>query len=110
MDWRRSRDPHEAGTQAEDGSPGRAADSAFAAGRPFSADLGAELGEPGSAATALAPAPHGAGAHPDHEPTASRGTERRPALQEAIVAGTRTTATGIVPVGSVGQPATTRSA
>ncbi len=49
--------------QAEDGSPGCAADSAFAAGGSFPADLGAELGEPGSAATALAPAPHGAGAH-----------------------------------------------
>ena len=47
----------------------------LAAGRSLSADLGAELGEPGSAATAVAPAPHGAGAHPDHEPTASRGPQ-----------------------------------
>ena len=46
----------------------------------FPRDLGAELGEPGSAAAAVAPAPHGAGAHPDHEPTASGGAQRRPAL------------------------------
>src|SRR5437773_325825 len=44
------------------------------------ADLGAELGEPGSAATAVAPAPHGAGPHAHHEPVASGGPERRPAL------------------------------
>src|SRR5881227_2023266 len=37
---------------------------------------GAELGEPGSAATAVAPAPHGAGPHADYEPAASRSTER----------------------------------
>ena len=41
----------------------------------FPADLGAELGEPRSAATAVAPAPHGAGPHADHEPVASRGSE-----------------------------------
>ena len=70
------------------GSPGRATDLAFAAGESFPADLGAELGEPGSAATALASSPHGAGAHPDHESTASRGPQRT-ALQEAVVARTR---------------------
>ena len=74
------------------------------------ADLGAELGEPRSAATAVAPAPHGAGAHADHESAASGGAERRTALQEEVVAGTRTRATGVVPVGSVGEPATARSA
>ena len=47
----------------------------LAAGGSFPADLGAELGEPRSAATAVAPAPHGAGAHADHEPTASRGPQ-----------------------------------
>src|SRR5881628_1460551 len=52
----------------------------FAAGRSFPADLGAELGESGSAATAVAPAPHGAGPHAHHEPVASGGPERRPAL------------------------------
>ena len=31
-------------------------------------------------ATAVAPAPHSAGTHPHHEPTASRGAERRAAL------------------------------
>src|SRR5580692_713504 len=110
MHRRRSRDPDEASTQAEDGSPGRATDPTIAAGKPVSADLGAELGKPGSAATALAPAPHGAGAHSNHESAASRGAQRRTALQEALVAGPRTRATGIVPVGSVGQPATARSA
>ena len=34
----------------------------------------------GSAATAVAPAPHGAGPHAHHEPVASGGPERRPAL------------------------------
>ena len=46
----------------------------------FPTDLGTELGEPGSAATAMAPAPHGAGAHANHEPAASRGPQRRSAL------------------------------
>jgi len=50
-------------------------DSAVAAGRSLPPDLGTELGEPGSAATAVAPAPHGAGAHANHEPVASRGPE-----------------------------------
>ena len=40
-----------------------------------SADLGAELGEPGFAATAVASPPHGASAHPDHESTAGGGAE-----------------------------------
>ena len=53
----------------------------------FPQDLGTEWGESGSAATAVAPAPHGAGAHADHESTASGGAERRLALQEAVVAG-----------------------
>ena len=79
-------------------------------GRSLPADRGAELGEPGPAATALASSPHGAGAHPDHEPTASRSVERGPTLQETVVAGTRTAAAGIVSVGTVGQPATRRSA
>ena len=57
------------------------------AGGSISADLGAELGEPGSAATAVAPASHGAGAHADHESVASGSAERRTALQEAVVAG-----------------------
>ena len=33
--------------------------------------------------TAVAPAPHGAGAHPHHESVAGGGAQRRPALQEA---------------------------
>ena len=46
-------------------------------------------GESRSAATAVAPAPHGAGAHADHEPAASGGPERRRTLQEEVVAGER---------------------
>ena len=49
------------------GSAGRTADPALAAGRSFPADLGAEFGEPGSAATTVAPASNGAGAHAHHE-------------------------------------------
>ena len=48
---------------------------AVAAGGSFPADLGAELGEPRSAATAVAPASHGAGPHADHESTASRSSQ-----------------------------------
>ena len=110
MDWRCSRDPHEASAQTEDGSARRAVDPALTDRESLSADLGAELGKPGSAATAVAPAPHGAGSHPDHESTASRRSERRTALQEEVMAGTRTAATGVIPAGSMGQPAMTRSA
>ena len=52
----------------------------------------------------------GAGAYPDHEPTASGGAQRGPTLQEEAVAGSGTGATGGVPVSTVGEPATTRSA
>jgi hypothetical protein len=53
-------------------------DSAIDAGRSLPEDLGAELGESGSTATAMAPASHGAGAHADHEPVARSGAlERR---------------------------------
>src|ERR1035437_6235825 len=41
------------------------------------------LGESRSAATAVAPAPLGTGAHADYEPAASRGT--RATLQEEVV-------------------------
>src|SRR5271165_2929575 len=51
---------------------------------------------------------YGAGPHPDHESVASGGAERRSALQEEVVAK-RAAATGIVPVGSMGEPATARS-
>jgi hypothetical protein len=44
-------------------------------GRSFPADLGAELGKPGSAATAVASSSNGAGAHADHEPTAGGGAQ-----------------------------------
>jgi hypothetical protein len=59
-----------------------------------------------SAATVVASASHGAGAHASHESTASGGVERRPALQERVVARVRTAVTGIFPAGSVGKPAT----
>ena len=42
------------------------------------------LGESRSAAVTVAPAPHGAGTHTDHEPVASSGTERRSRLQEEL--------------------------
>src|SRR5207244_2899466 len=76
----------------------------------LSADLGTELGESRSAATIVAPAPHGASPHPDHEPVASGRPERRVTLEEAVVAGAGTRATGVVPVSSVGEPATAGSA
>ena len=44
----------------------------------------------------------GAGGHAHHESIASGGPERRLALQEKVVAGKRTAATGVVPVGSLG--------
>jgi len=43
-------------------------------------DLGAEWGEPRPAATAVASPSPGASPHPDHEPTASGGDQRRTAL------------------------------
>lgn len=73
------------GAQAEDGSRGCPAAAALAAGRSLSADLGSEWGEPGPAATAVAPAPDGAGAHPADEPVASSSSERRAAVQEETV-------------------------
>ena len=60
--------------QAEDGSPGCTTDFAVAGGS-IPGDLGAELGKPGPAATVVAPAPHGAGAHPHHEPATSCGPQ-----------------------------------
>src|ERR1700746_670629 len=97
MDRRRRRDPYEASTQAEDGSPGRTADSEIDAGRSLSADLGAELGESRSAAAAVAPTPDGTGAHPNHEPAASGRPERRSTREEEVVAGSRTGTTGSEP-------------
>jgi hypothetical protein len=50
-----------------------------------------------------------AGAHADHKSTVSRGAQRGPALQEAVVAGTRTAATGVGSPSSVRQPSPTQS-
>src|SRR6266478_3542293 len=58
----------------------------------------------------MAPAPHGAGAHADHEPTASRCAQRRTALQKEVVAGRGTRATGVVSLSALGEPATARPA
>jgi hypothetical protein len=74
------------------------------------ADLGAEFGEPRSAAAAVAPASYGAGAHAHHEPAAGRRAQRRFALQEEVVARTWTATTGVVSLGSVGYAAAARSA
>jgi hypothetical protein len=90
VDWRCGGNPHEASAQAEDRSSGCATDPTLAAGGSVPADLGTELGEPGFAVTAVAPAPHGAGAYPDHEPTANGRTEPGPGLQEEVVARTWT--------------------
>jgi hypothetical protein len=49
------------------------ADSAIDAERSLSADLGSELGEPRSAATAVAPTPDRTGAHAKCSPVAARG-------------------------------------
>ena len=110
MDRRCGGDSNQAGTQGEDGSGGCATPAALAVGGSFSADLGAELGKPRSTAIVVAPAPHGAGTHPDHEPVASGSPQRRTAREEEVVAGMRTAATGVVPLSSLGEPATTGSA
>src|SRR6266542_21402 len=109
MDRGRRRDSYEASTQAEDGSPGRAADSEIDAGRSLSGDLGSELGEPRSATTVVASAPLGTGTHADDESVASRGAERRLTLQEEVVSGSRTGTTGGVPISPMGKPAPARS-
>src|SRR5438132_7329358 len=84
---------------------GCSAYSPVAGGGSVSADLGSQLGEPGSAATFVAPASDGAGAHAHHEPITSGGSERRLTLQEEIVAGARTkTIRGLSP-GAMGEPA-----
>ena len=75
----------------------------------FPQNIGCRAGRTGICGNCSASSPHGAGAHPDHESTASRGPQRT-ALQEAVVARTRTAAAGVVSVGTVGKPATTRSA
>src|SRR5271167_3388173 len=100
----------QASTQAEDGSPGCTADLEVVAGESLSADLGAELGESRSAATAVAPAPDGAGAHADHEPAASGSAQRRTTVQEATMARRWTRATGVVCVSAVGKSTPARSA
>jgi hypothetical protein len=50
-------------------------DSATVAGKSLSKNLGTKRGESRFAATAVAPAPDGAGAHADHEPATSGGVE-----------------------------------
>jgi hypothetical protein len=55
------------------------------------------------------PAADGADAHPDDEPVASRSPQRGLTLQEEVMAGAGTEATGDVPVGAVGQPTPRRS-
>src|SRR4029453_12029123 len=105
MDWRRGGDSHETSAQAEDGSRGCPAAAALDAGRLISADLGRERGESRSAATSVAPAPDGAGAHPVDEPVASGSSERRAALQEEVMAGARGGKKWGVFLYSPGQPA-----
>jgi len=49
-------------------------------------------------------------AYPDHEPTASGGSERRAALEEEVVAGSGTGTTGGDPISTMGEPAAARPA
>src|SRR6185437_9128734 len=79
--------------EEEDRSGGCSTYSALAGGGSVSPDLGAELGESGCTAVAVAPAPDGADAHASDEPVASGGTERRAALQEEARGRARTAAT-----------------
>src|SRR5215469_4828002 len=72
----------------------------------ISRESGTELGEAGYAATAVAPAPHGASAHANHEPVASGSSERRAALQEEAVEGARTRAIGNISASPLGESTT----
>ena len=103
------RDRVQARAQTEDGSARCVAYSGLVAEGRFSTDPGAELGESGSAAIALASASGGASAYADHELIASGSTERRPALQEEVVARTWAPATGGDPISAMGQPTPARS-
>ena len=106
MDRRCSRDRHQAGAEAKDGSPGRTAVAATAAGEPLSTDLGTRRGQSGHAAAAVASAPIGADAHAGDESVACGGTERRVAAQEGAVAASRPGRVGVDCIGTVGEPAT----
>jgi len=75
VDRRRRRDPEQASPQTEDRLPRCTAHSETDAEGRLSADLGAELGESGSAATALASTPSGASADSNHEPVCRRGDQ-----------------------------------
>src|SRR6516162_10352895 len=77
---------------------------------PISTDLGSELGEPGCAATPVAPAPDGASAHASDEPVASGRSERRATVQEEAVERARTRTTGSLSPSPLGKPATGGSA
>ena len=83
-------DSGQGGAEAEDRPAGCGAVAAAVAGRPVSADLGAESGGAGRAAVAGASAQASAGADPDQEPVASAGIEPGSAAQvEAVERGGR---------------------
>src|SRR5579859_4748716 len=103
-------DSGHAGAEAKDRSPRCATTAEAPAGRPLSPNLGGELGKPGSATTSVASASFGADAHTNHESVTSRGLERRSAAKEAAVGPGGTSPVGVVRVGSVGEPAATRTA
>jgi len=63
-------------------------------------------GRIGSSATVVASASHGADADPDHESTASGGSERGATLQKEVVAAAWTRATGVVSLSPLGESAT----
>src|ERR1700680_46450 len=98
------------GAQTKD-RPRRCAPSvALVAGRSFSQAVGAESGEPRSAATAVASASPGADADARQEPIARHRPERRRAEEVASVEQSGKNATGIVRAGSVDGAAAARSA
>ena len=85
VDRRPGRDSSQASTEAEERSSGRRTSVAVDGGEPLSPDLGAQSGEPGSTATALASASSGTDANPRQEPTPGPGLERGSTAQEGVM-------------------------
>ncbi len=109
VDRQSRQDCESASAQAEDRPPGCAAVAATAGGRALSAAVGAECGEPGRAAVAVAPASAGADADAGEEPTAGHRAERRGAAATPAVEPRRPEAVGILRAGTVDGAAARRS-
>src|SRR6202041_2743234 len=110
MDWGSLGDSGHAGAEAKDRSPRCTTTAEAPSGRPLSPNLGGELGKSGSATTSVASASFGADAHTNHESVPSRSPERGRGEKEVAVGSGGTSPVGVVRVGSVGEPATTRTA